>query len=75
MSNNNNNNNQSISLVQIVLLCAEKVHKQISVSNQLYYSCDIWPITGERQHLQHIRQNTCADIIRRIHNVNIIGLL
>lgn len=64
------------SLLQIIFfLRAEKLYKQISVSNQLYDSCDIWPITIETAFTTY-QTNTCADIIRIIiHNVNIIRLL
>lgn len=62
-------------LFQITFLCTEKLYKQISASNQLYYSCDIWPIKIETACTTY-QTNTCADIIRRIiHNVNIIRLL
>lgn len=62
----------SLSLFQISFLPGEKLYKQISVSNQLYYSCDIWPITIETAFTTY-QTNTCADIIT--HNVNIIRLL
>lgn len=65
---------QLISPMHIIFLSAEKLYKQISVSNQLYYSCDIWPITIETACTTY-QTNTCADIIRIIHNVNIIRLL
>lgn len=39
------NQRQLISLFQIMFLCTEKLYKQTPASNQLYDSCDIWPIT------------------------------
>lgn len=65
-------NNPSLSVCsRLLFLPSEKLRKQISASNQLHYSCDTWPITIETALITY-QTNTCADIRRIIHNVNII---
>lgn len=56
---------------RLLFLPSEKLRKQISASNRLHYSCDTWPITIETALITY-QTNTCADIRRIIHNVNII---
>lgn len=59
---------------RLLFLPSEKLRKQISASNRFHYSCDTWPITIETALIKY-QTNTCADIRRIIHNVNIIRLL